>query len=132
MQKQSAFMNVVVRRFAGARQRLNPRPPKSPPLLSKRGVAVRALPSLSKASPSVWSHEDCATEPSPLVSFGEQRALWTLAAKVALLVLLSIVSLTASAAVREIGSIGLTVGDLERTLEFYTGVLPFEKASESP
>jgi catechol 2,3-dioxygenase-like lactoylglutathione lyase family enzyme len=57
--------------------------------------------------------------------------LWTLAAKVTALFLLLIVSLSTQAAVREIGAIGLTVDDLERTLEFYTGVLPFEKVSES-
>jgi catechol 2,3-dioxygenase-like lactoylglutathione lyase family enzyme len=131
MQKQNAFMNVVVRRFAGARQRLNPRPPKSPPFLSQRGVAVRALPALSKAPPDAWPHEDCANEPSPLHCFGEHRALWTLGAKVVLLLLLAIASLAAPAAVREIDSIGLTVDNLGRSLEFYTGVLSFDKLSES-
>lgn len=124
-------MKVVVRRFAGARQRLNPRPPKSPPLLSQRGVAVRALPALSKPPPDTCWQEHCANEPSPLHCFGEQRALWTLAAKVTAFFLLLIVSLSTQAAVREIGAIGLTVGELDRTLEFYTGVLPFEKISES-
>ena len=131
MQKPSAFMNVVAKRFAGARQRLNPRPPNVPPLLPQRGVAVRALPTLSEPPLRGWPQEDCANEPSPLHCFGEQRALWTLAAKVTLLFLLAIISPSAPAAVREVGAIGLTVADLDRTLEFYTGVLPFEKISES-
>lgn len=39
--------------------------------------------------------------------------------------------LSSQAAVREVGAIGLTVGDLDRALEFYTRVLPFEIVSES-
>jgi len=39
--------------------------------------------------------------------------------------------ISAPAAVCEVGAIGLTVGDLDRALEFYTKILPFEKMSES-
>ena len=49
----------------------------------------------------------------------------------ALVLLLLAASLSSNAAVREVGAIGLTVGDLDRELEFYTKVLPFEKVSES-
>src|SRR6266545_6739995 len=49
MQKPSAFLNVVVRRFARARRRLNPRPPETPPSPSHRGDAVRALPAFRNA-----------------------------------------------------------------------------------
>ena len=76
-----------------------------------------------------WPHEDCANEPSPLQCFAEQRTLWMLGAKVAFILLL-FVTVTAQAAVREVGAIGLTVGDLDRALQFYTKVLPFEKGSE--
>src|SRR5262245_7761845 len=62
MQKQSAFLNVVVRQFAGA----------------------------------------------------------------ALVLALLVASLATQAAVREVGAIGLTVGDLDRVLPFYTNTLPFE------
>ncbi len=47
------------------------------------------------------------------------------------MLLLLVASLSSQAAVREVGAIGLTVGDLEREVEFYTKVLPFEKVSES-
>lgn len=42
-----------------------------------------------------------------------------------------VASLSSQAAVREVGAVGLTTGDLDRALEFYTKVLPFEKVSES-
>ena len=42
-------------------------------------------------------------------------------------ILLLVVSYSSQAAVREVGAIGLTVGDLDRAVEFYTKVLPFEK-----
>jgi catechol 2,3-dioxygenase-like lactoylglutathione lyase family enzyme len=46
-------------------------------------------------------------------------------------VLLLVASLSTQAAVHEVGAIGLTVGDLNRALEFYTSVLSFEKVAES-
>jgi catechol 2,3-dioxygenase-like lactoylglutathione lyase family enzyme len=54
-----------------------------------------------------------------------------LGARVVLVLLLFVASLSSQAAAREVGAIGLTVGDLDRALEFYTKVLPFEKVSES-
>src|SRR5215470_16943857 len=140
MRKQSAFTHVVVKRFAGARQRLNPRPPESLPLLSNRGKAVRALPAFSQSTTTqhqdempnnqFWPQEDCANEPSPLHCFGEQRALWMLGARTLLLVFCLALSLPTYAAVREAGAIGLTIGNLDRELAFFTRVLPFEKVSE--
>jgi len=50
-------------------------------------------------------------------------------AKAALLLLLSALTLSAQAGVREVGAIGLTVGDLDRELMFYTNTLPFELVS---
>jgi catechol 2,3-dioxygenase-like lactoylglutathione lyase family enzyme len=44
---------------------------------------------------------------------------------------LPLLVVSSQAAVREVGAIGLTVGDLEREIEFYTTVLSFEKVSES-
>ena len=177
MQKQSAFMNVVVKKFAGAARRLHPRPPESLPRLSHRGKAVPAPPAFvescevigvlkrgcGEAQPqqsqyaqgaasnssrhrteqraaalesrapgaSPWPQEDCANEPSPLHCFGEQRALWALAAKVLIVVALVAASLSSPAAVREVGAIGLTVNDLGRELHFYTNTLPFELISIS-
>jgi catechol 2,3-dioxygenase-like lactoylglutathione lyase family enzyme len=132
MRKQSPFLNVVVRKFTGAARRRNPRPSESLLSPSIRGNAVAAPPAFSKVgrtedSPPclAWPQEDCANEPSPLHCFSEQRTLWALAAKVSIALLL-FVALSAQAAVREVGAIGLTVGDLDRVLPFYTNTLPFE------
>src|SRR5262249_10550854 len=134
--------NVVVRKLTGAARRLNPRPSESfPPSTSIRGNAVAAPPTFSPAgwavlrplqrgqdtaSYQVWSQEDCANKPLPLLCFGESRTLWLLGARVALVVAVFGTSLAAQAAVREVRAIGLTVGDLDRLLPFYTNTLPFE------
>src|SRR6266516_3394675 len=132
MRKQSAFMNVVVRRFAGAARRLDPRPSESLPYsLSIRGNADVAPPAFQKSLPIAWPQEDCANEPAGFFACGEQTPLWALGARGALVLLLFVVSPSSQAAVREVGAIGLTVGDLDRALEFYTQELPFEKVSES-
>jgi catechol 2,3-dioxygenase-like lactoylglutathione lyase family enzyme len=73
-----------------------------------------------------WPSEHCANEPSPLHCFGEARTLWALGARVALVLALLVASLAVQAAVREVGAIGLTVGNLERVLPFYTNTLAFE------
>src|SRR5204863_1221296 len=52
-------------------------------------------------------------------------------AKAALFLLLAALTLSAQAGVGEVGAIGLTVGDLERELMFYTNSLPFELVSLS-
>src|SRR6187401_1914854 len=46
-----------------------------------------------------------------------------------LAVLLMVFALPTMARVREVGAIGLTVGDLDRVLRFYTNALPFELVS---
>src|SRR6266498_166452 len=144
MRQQNAFMNVVVRTFARARRRQTPRRPAPPPPLSTRGEAVRALPAFRSAdfSPpddggvarkrtevraaqtAAWLSEHCASEPGVFFRCGEQNALWALGAKLTLVLLLLAGSLSSRAAVSEVGAIGLTVGDLDRELEFFTKVLP--------
>ena len=52
-------------------------------------------------------------------------------ANTALFLLLAALTLSAQAGVREVGAIGLTVGDLNRELMFYTNTLPFEVVSIS-
>ena len=52
-------------------------------------------------------------------------------AKAALFLLFAPLTLSAQAGVREVGAIGLTVGDLDRELMFYTNTLPFELVSIS-
>ena len=54
-----------------------------------------------------------------------------LLAKTALFLLLAVLTLSAQAGVREVGAIGLTVGDLDRESMFYTNTLPFELVSIS-
>lgn len=57
---------------------------------------------------------------------------WALGVKVALLFLLLVTPARGEqAAVREVGAIGLTVGDLDRELDFFTKVLPFELVSKT-
>src|SRR6266404_1476158 len=52
-------------------------------------------------------------------------------AKAALFLLFVGLALAVQAGVREVGAIGLTVGDLDRELMFYTNTLPFELVSIS-
>ena len=125
-------MNVVVRRFAGAARRLDPRPSESLPYSpSIRGNADVAPPAFQKSLPIAWPQEDCANEPAGFFACGERNALWALGARFVVVLLFLIASLSSQAAVREVGAIGLTVGDLDRALKFYTTVLPFEKVSQS-
>jgi catechol 2,3-dioxygenase-like lactoylglutathione lyase family enzyme len=51
--------------------------------------------------------------------------------KVALFFLFAVFALSTRTGVREVGGIGLTVGDLDRGLKFYTNTLPFELISIS-
>ena len=125
-------MSVVVRRFAGAARRLDPRPSESlPSSPSIRGNAAAAPPAFPSAPAPAWPHEDCANEPAGFFACGERNALWALGARVVLVLVLFAASLSSQGAVREVGAIGLTVGNLDRELEFFTKVLPFEKLSES-
>ena len=124
-------MNVVVRQFARAGRRLNPRPSESTSSASSvRGNAAAALAAFQQSPPNVRPQEVCANEPTGFFACGERRALWALGTRVVLVLVLLGVSLSSPAVVREVGAIGLTVGDLDRELEFYTKVLPFEKVSE--
>src|SRR6266542_2148246 len=124
MRKQSAFMNVIVRKFAGAARRRTPRPPESPPSLSTRGEAAAAPPAfpnlvrrrgvtapvrVEESPPSrAWLRDDCANEAACFFACGEQNSLWALGARVALLLFLIVAPLSSRAAVREVGAIGLT------------------------
>src|SRR2546426_12377751 len=126
MRKQRAVMNAVVRRFAGAARRLNPRPPESLPPHSIRGDAVAAPPAFPQPPSGAWPQEDCANEPAAFFACGEPNALWALGARAALVLLLFVVSLSARAAVLEVNEIGLTVADPAKLEVFYTKVLPFK------
>src|SRR5438132_13633909 len=98
-----------------ARRRIAPRPPESlPSSTSNWGESERALPAFSQPLEDNWANEHCANEPGGFFACGEQNSLWALGARVVLVVLLFVASLSSQAAVREVGAIGLTVGDLER------------------
>src|SRR5687767_8308289 len=113
-----------------ARRRIAPRPPESLPLsTSNWGESDRALPAFSQ--PTKDNRANQHFEPGGFFPCGEQNSVWALGARVALVLVLFVASLSSQAAVREVGAIGLTVGDLDRALEYYTKVLPFEKVSES-
>src|SRR5881397_3951546 len=132
MRKQSPFLNVVVRKYTGAARRFDPRPSESlPSSPSIRGNAAAAPPAFPSASAQAWPQEDCANEPAGFFACGERNALWALGARFVVVLLFLIASLSSQAAMREVGAIGLTVGDLDRALKFYTTVLPFEKVSQS-
>src|ERR1041385_6580479 len=114
MLKRSAFMEILVKRLVRANRISAVHPPHLPPLrkLGRResGQALNAFG--PKENTRVWFLE------MPLV-------------KAALFLLLLAFTLTAQAGVREVGAIGLTVGDLDRELMFYTNALPFELLSIS-
>src|SRR6266487_3720133 len=84
MRKPSPFLNVVVRKFAGAARRFDPRPSESlPSSPSIRGNAAAAPPAFPSAPAQAWPHEDCANEPAGFFACGERNALWALGMKVA-------------------------------------------------
>src|SRR6266571_4028813 len=114
MLKRNVFMDVLVKRFVRANRIPAVHSPLIPPLpkLGRResGEALNAFERTANASVGFWE--------MPL-------------AKAALFLLLAALTLSAQAGVREVGAIGLTVGDLDRELMFYTNTLPFELVSIS-
>jgi len=114
MRKQNVFPNWIVKRFVRANRIPAVHSPLIPPL-SKLGrresvEALNAFERTEKVSIGFWG--------MPL-------------AKAALFLLLVALTLSAQAGVREVGAIGLTVGNLDRELMFYTNTLPFELVSIS-
>jgi catechol 2,3-dioxygenase-like lactoylglutathione lyase family enzyme len=114
MLKRTSFMDMMLQRFVRASQI----PAVHPPL----------IPSRSKLGRLGSGEALNAFEQTEHTRLG----LWELPmAKVALLLLLAALVLSAQAGVREVGAIGLTVGDLDNELMFYTNTLPFELVSIS-
>src|SRR5438034_62208 len=114
MLKRNVFMDVLVKRLVRANRIPAVHSPLIPPLhrLGRResGGALNALESTENTRVGVW-----AMPP----------------ARAALLILFVGLTLSVQAGVREVGAIGLTVGDLDRELLFYTNTLPFELVSIS-
>lgn len=107
-------MDVMLKRFVRANRIPAVHSPLIPPpqKMGRResGEALNAFERTEDASVGFWE--------MPL-------------AKAALFLLLAALTLSAQAGVREVGAIGLTVGDLDRELMFYTNTLPFELVSIS-
>src|SRR5882724_13016085 len=114
MLKRNVFMDVILKRFVRANRIPVVHSPLIPPpqKLGRResGEALNAFE---------------RTE-NPRIGFWEMPL-----AKAALFLLLAALTLSAQAGVREVGAIGLTVGDFDRELMFYTNTLPFELDSIS-
>src|SRR5437879_8153912 len=114
MLKRNVFMDMMLQRFVRANRIPAVHSPLIPPLskLGRResGEALNAFERTKK----------------PCVGFWEMPL-----ARAALLLPLAALTLSAQAGMREVGAIGLTVGDLDRELMFYTNTLPFELVSIS-
>src|SRR5437867_2528523 len=114
MRKQHAFVNVILKRFVRASRM----PAVHSPLI---------LP-LSKLG---WQESGQALNAFKRTKHGGVGLWGALLAKAALCLLFFALALSAQAAVREVSVIGLTVGDLDRELMFFTNTLPFELVSIS-
>lgn len=138
MQHPSAFLQVIVRRFAGAAQRLNPRPSQSlHPSTPSRGDAGTAPPAFLSAESlffklRVFESARLVISQSTVRSPGFIRAshrkhYWRARVSVLAMMLGWFVSASGS----EILKIGLTVGGLDRSVAFYEKVLSFRVLSRS-
>src|SRR5882672_8393561 len=111
MQKRNVFRDFLLKRFVRASRIPAVHPPPSPPSakLGRResGEALNAFE-------RTWNN-----------SIG----FWGTPARAALFLVLMALTLTTQAGVRKVGTIGLTVGNLDRELMFYTNTLPFELVS---
>jgi len=116
--QRSPFIDIVARSCARVRRSLAVRLPESRPFsIRKCRGSGRALTQLRWRK---WPNEYCANEP-----FGFPAPGW----KSTLVLALLAMALPASAAVREVGAIELTVNDLNRELAFFTNTLPFQLRS---
>ncbi len=112
MLNRNAFTEILVRRFVRANRIPAVHPPQAPRLhASKRRWSGSAL--------KAFETERGRPSRAPLL------------AQAAVFLLLVALALSAQAAVREVGAIGLTVNDLGRELSFFTNTLPFELVSIS-
>jgi catechol 2,3-dioxygenase-like lactoylglutathione lyase family enzyme len=115
--QRSPFIEVIVRSCVRFRRNLAFHPPESRPIPIKKRRDYDGIP----IARDEWPREHCASEP---FGFLNNAARITAA-----LVLIASV-LQATAALREVGPIELTVNNLDREIHFFTNVLPFQFISE--
>ena len=115
MNRPNAFLEVIVRRFSGVGSHHVSRLPEYPTL----------PPALNSDQPVRFPSERFYRRKFK-ISARVQNAL----SQAATLILI-LGSLPSFAAVREVSSIGLTVGNLNQELRFYTNTLPFQLVSIS-
>src|SRR5258708_3931538 len=129
MQKRNDFKAIMLQRFV----RANRIPAvHSPPILPLSKLGRRGCGEALNAFDGSEGRARHSVRVSRLqVRDGTTPRVWKLAAKASPLLLLLALTLSARAGVREVGAIGLTVGDLDRELMFYTNTLPFELLSIS-
>src|SRR5262245_21982947 len=126
--KQNWFEKLVK-----ARRILTPRPPESCPLStsSTRESARAHSPARSHrielSDPVESPGYHCANEPEPFFLHVFSSSCLSVLGSCFLLAFVT----PAFAAVREVGSVGLTVDSLARELNFFTNTLPFELVSIS-
>src|SRR5437016_5534246 len=114
MLKRSDFVDELVNRIVRANRIPAAHPPLIPPRsklgLRESGQALNVFEQAESASFGFWAM------PLP---------------KAVIFLLFAMFAWPTQAGVREVGAIGLTVGDLDREVMFYTNTLPFELVSIS-
>jgi catechol 2,3-dioxygenase-like lactoylglutathione lyase family enzyme len=111
--QRSPFIDIMVRSCVRVRRSLAFRPPEA------RSFSIRECRGSDRA---LTRGDELVGEHYANETFGFLDGAWR---KMTVLAIL-LVSLPASAAVREVGPIELTVHDLDRELHFFTNTLPFQ------
>jgi catechol 2,3-dioxygenase-like lactoylglutathione lyase family enzyme len=116
--QRNPFIEVIVRSCVRVRRTL----PFHPPDLLPFSIQKCRASGRARITRDNWPREHCANEPFGFLNGAVRAAavLWLLASL-----------LQATGAVREVGPIELTVNDLNREVQFFTNVLPFQFISET-
>ena len=130
MRNRNGFLELITQRFARARRITAVHPPKIPPLpKTGRRESGPAWDSWSESRLQAARGAKHAKAGAPTIR--EQDSFWSRGIRAALSVVFLLVALSTHAAVREVGTIGITVDNLDRELNFFTNTLPFQLVSIS-